>query len=385
MAIGGLAKFLIRLALLAFAGAAPGVATTQPGAQLDSPNVSIHLQNVPREQILDAFATAAHFKFEHPAAGFWDAGNWPTPAASLDVNKEPFWVALSDLQEATDLGFVIAEPAYGVAAPAEQLQITPTRERGDWGWTGRPEAVCGPILFSVRQVDRMTTVPCGDGGSASDLISLKIQGFLQPDANWTSDEDGCVMTSLKTDQGVELQSQAQPNVSRSAMARGRLWCGFSASAPVNQRIAWVTLQGSCRGTAITSHEKIEIQNAETSPLDQTVGGFAVHLETLRTPRGIEVRLTSKAPTAANDRRAAFQYGRDLAKICENRIKLFDGTGSELHSRGGGFPMPRRNGEVLFTWDYLPIGAPAPLRVVWDAPTAVKTISLPIQIEQIPVP
>jgi hypothetical protein len=41
--------------------------------------------------------------------------------------------------------------------------------------------------------------------------------------------------------------------------------------------------------------------------------------------------------------------------------------------------------VLFTWDYLPIGAPAPLRVVWDAPTAVKTISLPIQIEQIPVP
>jgi hypothetical protein len=345
------------------------------------PKVSLHLQGATREQALAEFSKATGFKFTQPEAGFWTKNQWATPVVDVDIDGKNFWDALGAFQEATDLGFIGTDNGYA-GSQQQPARVTPTHERGDWGWTGRPEAVCGPLLVSVRQVNRTTHAPADAASAAWDRIAVRMQARLAPEADWHLDEDGWAMTSLRTDQGLELQPQAQPNFTRTSQMGDTFWAEFDVRAPADAKISSLRFNGVCRGSLVTRTDLVEIKDAENTPLDRTVAGLQVHLVTLRSGSSIEVRISWATPTT-QPMRQRFQAARTLQAYCQGHIHLYDAKGEKLSAIGMS-PVGFRR-EMYLASRYQPAGAPGPLKLVWQIPLESRDVLFAVQIDEIPAP
>ena len=357
-------------------------ATTLPTSQPVAPTITLHLQDSPPDQALQAFSHVANLTFADPAPGFWAQGDTP-PAISLDLKDQSFWDALSQVQKKLNIGFV---------ADNNGDNITPTHDQPDWGWTGRPETAVGPVLLSVRKINHQTTIPYADPSQAFDRITLSLRAFVQPGTDWAIDQNGFEMTSLLTDQGLELHPRQTPQHPTGQAISGTATRALTAFAPAGSKISWVTLAGNVYCVGSSNHETIEIDNAETAALDREVVGFKVHLSTSRNARNIEVHLTCPVPPAT-DPKSVWTFRQRLSSIWSGRVKMFDANGIELisHPDFARPPFPRRGmsrglpDQLDLILDFSPPDALPPYKLIWTVPTALDEITLPFKIGQIAIP
>ena len=356
-------------------------ATTQQAPD-PGPTFTLHLDSGNPEDMFQAFSNSTHFTFAETSPGFWTQENWPHPAP-LNIEKKPFWVALASLQDALKITF---------AADESGEHVTPSHDTGDWGWTNRPEATAGPLLLSVRHIQRRTTVPYADPSQSFDTITITMQGIMQPDSGWAIEPQGMELQALTTSAGASLPLKTNPLRLESTVIKGRTRYSFSAFAESSRKIDSVTLSGTLHCIGSAEQESIEIANAESTTLDKNIGGIAVHLSTRRTAAGVEVHLSTTLPPNPGPNASAAIH-KQLFQLLEGRIKMFDANDIELTARPMFVRSQRRRGtsqsstpgQLEVSSIFTPPDGPTPYHAVWTIPTGTSSASFPFQIIEIPLP
>jgi hypothetical protein len=368
------------LLLIVPADSIAGGATTVPAIIAPYPalpTVTLHLHDVSRKDLLDAFAEQTHVRFGEIQPGFWTTTTWPSSTVDLDFDNEPFWGALSRLQETADIGFV-------PLADFSSFQIT--KSRGSWGWTGRPETVCGPLLLSLRRVARQCTVHLGEPDKPSLELSFVMIAQPPPGQLYLGDERGCSITAASDESGRDLLADASATVTTVVDAQPKLGhllnIRAQLSIPAGQTPKLVTLSGTLRADFVEGSASIERADPEQQPINCEIVGNPMQITVHRHPNLIEVSVVAVRPES----KTKAEYGRFGRRLFTNwspALKLTDSAGQMLRVSTANSSF---DGERLAVHlDFVPGGAQGPLALSWIVPATEHEYTIPWTLDQIPLP
>jgi len=346
---------------------------------LDGPTLlSMHYHDVGAPQVLDAIAEQAHVRFNtdvFPIA--------PTRTITVDADGLPFWDVME--QVCTQLG-VCPMPEGG----GQSLRLQPMPQ--NW-LTQAPHRVVGPFVVSVTEVHRFRTVDLTGMRGTDERFGLQVMVNAEPKV-MVAQMSGMEVTEAVDDAGHSLLPVARPGRGVPGMFfRGNVRAGQQIDVPLQYPAA----DAGKKIARLRGDVKVAVgQNVERFQIDDPLG--AMKVSHALPGRGIEVQITKMSDDAFTVK-VTLKRGnlpQEQWMAMTNRafdIALEDADGHRMTTNGwgGGGGGDEFNFTGQFTRNLMRVngGRPQktgqPVRLVWDVPTKVKNITVPVEFKDLPMP
>jgi hypothetical protein len=315
-------------------------------------------------------------------AGDVSVGVWPDnlfairalPNITLHVDRQPFWVALKEFCLKAGLGSQMMGPDRGLML---------LQGAGNDMMDG-PSVFSGPFMVVARRATEMAEVAFARPNSGTRNMTLEFAVLAEPKLQIVGHVYQARLTEVVDEAGNSLKSQAP--VFESFQADGSpLWLVQAqlsrTDSPGSKKIA--RLRGSTRVVLQARSELWEIPNAvQAKGLSKTVGErtYTVDAVTPLTASTYQVRVTATRRAVPN---------RMDNYVGLGTLKLTDAEGRELVRRtpdgGGGGGPDRINYTYLFDANAGNRPTGPPTKLSWRLPVETKTVEVPFEFTDLPLP
>jgi hypothetical protein len=335
-----------------------------PARQFLAPTlITLHFKNAPVKDVYaELFRQAQAPKDLLP-------DKLPSKAAtvSIDVDKQPFWAVMQQLQEQTGLAFDGLYATQGkVAMVAVPDTIHPMQQ------------VVGSVLVQADSLELNRNLFYGGAFNDVAVTTLRLRFLCEPRLHVVAAAFGLRQLQAVDDRGNDLMRTNVPGWPTAVENYG--WLGTSAllTYPLNdsgKRI--VHFRGAVRFTVAgaTSHLEIDdILNAKPGLIADN--GVAVNFEGCRKVGDANYELTFSFPPFPNS------HARESFANSFTHAALFTADGKR-------FPNPGRSGSssrfaLHYGAGYLGLGktAPVPAKFIWDVPADLHDVEVPVSFDNL---
>lgn len=356
--------------------------------------VTLHLKDAAPQDAFEELAKQAGAKLETEPPGLLRADD--APRVTIDADRQPFWDVMRRLCASCG---VRPERSGGG-------KLALSADDGSWG--RRPHVTSGPFLVTASELLVTRTVRFGADAKAPDPkaaanavapadgvrdhAQLQVEALFEPKLYAMSWSVGDVVEaaddaghSLVLPRGAEPRRRAVYGGTRAGEWESTVWLGVPPRDRPGARLARVKFLSSF--SVQTGVETLEVPNILTAKDVERVAGPARVVVKGVTRVGSDQYELAVASYPAGDVQAwrAVQAGQ-----FRRGPRLLDANGRELMSGGGSSTMSATEytSQLRFTGD--PVGAAAnlprePARLVWDLPTGVRQVQVPVEFENLPLP
>lgn len=343
---------------------------TQPPALLqrpDMPRITISAERQPFWDVMRQLCAACKVRPDRSGGGTLtlaaDDGSWARRPA---VTSGPFLVTAAEMYVTRGVRFG-AEPA---AAPEN------------------PPAGNAPAPAPPDALERLRARHLAGGNDVPhDHAQLQVEALFEPKLHsmaWTvgnvveaTDDAG---KSLVLTRGAEPRRRSVYGGSRSGEWEGIVWLDVPARDRPDARLARVKFLS--RFSVQTGVERIEVPDVLSAKDVERVIGPARLVVRGVTKRGDRHYELSVASYPVGDVQAwrAVQVGH-----FRRGPRLLDANGRELMSGGGSSSMSEKEYTSQMRFTPQANGAGEPVKLVWEVPTGVNVITVPVEFENLPLP
>jgi hypothetical protein len=331
--------------------------------------IDLKLTNVAPKDALDALAKATKWSFTVDPPGYFLQD---LPPVTMDLEKQPAMEAL--LEYCNQTGLLL----YAVSGTNVTLRENVSSESvGTW-------CVAGPFAFVICQISH--EVPLGTGQSYP--LEMRMVALAEPGRQVLAFPSAFDIKELTDERGHSL-------VPADVQRRGG---GFSEhqirgySKSITQLLAYPedagrrikTFSATAAFSLQTSSEAIKIDKPlESAGVTKKAGDVEVTVGKITTDNSFY-----RVPITINRGDASEGDWNNMQKVFNScQPRLLDADGKELNMLNGqaqAVPGDSLSGEWLFLKGS-GANVRVPMKFVFDVPTAVQSVSIPLYFEDLPLP
>jgi hypothetical protein len=377
--------------------------TTAPVDDLLSPTlVSVHLNNVQTRKAISDFGKQTGVKLAMIQPEMWRGRSFP--AVTMDGDKIPLLEAVNEFSCKTGLATAGSNNGWAIppSDPAHpRIPLTLQQDNRSLG----PWEVFGPFAFEVQQISHSIAL---NQDPANSPIQLMIEMQHEPRLVLLGKDQNVAVDEAVDDKGNKLGftdfSQGQP---RKRGLWSALLTGGSRAQPVQQPIYWAPLNQpfwvnlqcpASPGKSIAkfrAHTHILVQSqSETleavfadkdAVVEKTIAGIKCKVGPISTPSSQQTNCSVQFTRDTMDPAAWSQIATALQSVSP---RMLDDNGTpfpNMQLMGG-----NTQGDVVqanFYWYTQSADgqSPRPAKLVLDVPTKTRTVEVPIQFDNLPLP
>ena len=353
--------------------------------------VTLHLAKATPRKAFEALAAQAGTVLKAFPDEMWEQFGQPT--VHLDVDRQPFWVAMRDLcrQTGIDLTLVDGKP-----------RLTSTGG-GSSRIAARQAAVAGAFLIVPvgANLSRSVTYEVDDPPVAEDF-SIQFLAFPEPKLNVLRVTQGMTLREAVDDKGNSLlpeppkadgaagqqpAGQDELDLSAGTVGDGSFMLHAQFRRPKEPGGRLVRLRGTVGFQLQVESQTIEVRDLlKARDAARTVNGTRVVFHDLmrKDKEQYLLRLTAYAtPDAAG--------WEEFEQSMHQRMKVLDESGQALDAAGAD-TTNAADGKVEMTLTFTPSHRPddnrqsgEPTRLTWDVPTKTRDVIVPFEIRDLKLP
>jgi hypothetical protein len=324
--------------------------------------VTLHFKNAPAGVVAAELGRQSFAPLLTFPENLWD--DTSILPVSIDLDHQPFWVAMRQFSEQTGVGFQPYLDGHRLMRVA-----------------GRPAGIAvvqGPFLIVANQISRSQSIELGLNGAERSDFSVQMCIYPEPK-----------IVVVRVNGMLDIQEAVDDNGNSllgPLAERSPVFIGGPTGIPIDARLSWpknpgkriVRLVCSTTFELQTKSQKLEIADILTAKEQtQTLGGSTVSFKGIH-KNGEMWELQLSASTSA-----------PLQQMMQNRLQLLDSQGRPLERRGmsGQGDAGQMTFHLLFAAGRRP-GAEQtgdPSRLVWDVPVETKPVPLQFEFRDLPMP
>jgi hypothetical protein len=343
--------------------------------------VTLHLKDVPAPDALAALAAQAKIAVAPEPASLWPGGgNATIPRVTLDCDHQPFWAALQQLCAQT--GVRLAS-----SAPGAPVQLAPTDPKTPAG----PYAVAGPFLLKVKRIERTGSLVFDGPRDFNASPGCRISFFV-----WGEPKMGKAAWSIQNLDELSTDAAAK---AANALNTHNFFGGSGDVGGLNEgRLTFndplpgtkiTRLALTARFTLIERTEKLTVDRVlGAGRVERLIAGYPFVLKDVnkigegRYAYTIEVR---------PGEHTADEFSALIQHLQRNDPRLLDAQGQPLWMSGGSSSYGQKEYtstrqlrcDLVGGGNGKKVGPPA--RFEWDVPVEVRTLTLPVEFKDLPLP
>jgi hypothetical protein len=363
------------MAALAVLGKSPEVQTAAAAvvaaldkAAADRPTmITLHMKEANPREVFAEIARQSHADLPIWPSQLWaDARMGPIPKVTLDMDQQPFWLALAQACQATSThiqnmgmnqGITIAQGASG-------------------GMLAGPLSTNGLFIVVADSASRNRQVSYITGRVFSNNDAIQFQLYADPKAHLMDAENQAVLTLATDDKGNSLIAPNN-NVARYRVTQQGMPITFSAPLhfPSDGYTKATKLKGTLGVRVAAKTSTLEIADVSAA-LNTTriVGPWSVQLQDFHID-GANGSLKVKIQTGGTQAGDVFTAART--------IRLTDAAGQFLNGGGGGSGS---NLEIDYQCNFnASEKIKSPVKLTWDVVTESKIQDVPFEFTDLPLP
>lgn len=360
---------------------APPAPATRPAA------VTLHLAGVPAPAALKALADQCGAPLPPSPPDLFEKN--PRPAVTLDVSAAPFWEALRQLNRQTGL-----EPVLNPDDPYPRFQVG----LGAGNFFKPPCAVAGPLFVAATDMARTATVELGKSPARhrqERSLTLSLALYAEPGLRVLAVADDVRVLEAVDDRGHSLvpppQADAPVDPPGFSNPGGGLytWAGTAdLHCPPDVGTRITRFKGQARLRVQARSQRVEFADVlKARNLTRTVAGAPVTFKSLK-KADVEYVL---ALDLRRDQVSETQWEALHNSVFNGMMALYDDNGRLVAARatenGGDYGERRIDATLRFVREpgVSDPTAGEPARLVWDAPTATRDLTLDFVLTDLPIP
>lgn len=334
--------------------------------------VTLHLKNVEPSLAVAELSRQAFAPLPVFPDNLLDQGG--LPKVSIDLDREPFWVAMQQFSQQTGLEL-------------QQYNETVRLMRGAMRAAG-PTYISGPFLIVANQISRTQTIQLGAGGGPIAMQSdftLNLFAFSEPKLKVVRSGSSVQLEEAVDDHGNSLIPVGPDNRGFYGGGGGGCWqlfCRLGWPHNAGRRIK--SLKGRTSFTVQTKSQTIRIDNlVSVKDKAEVVNGVPLTVRSFsKSDGGWELKL-SITPDPQNP-----MGWIQLQQSMMNKLTIVDAQGTALDHRG----MSSRgiNNDIELNLQFAQSNRPdgrsgEPLKLLWEFPLETKDLTVSFKFADIPMP
>lgn len=346
--------------------------------------VTIKLTGVPAKQALDAVMEQTGVPYDVPHPEFWRHSRFKD--VTLDADRKPYWVVMSDICAQAGL-----TPQNH--NPYNRNVITIGH--------GNPRKV-GPVWFDERgfyvtalNATRTHHIDYEAPGRPQETFGLNFRILVDPRITVTRGSNVLLVTEALDEKGNSLLPKT-PGMSLEDMLRNPSWDGtWLWDSHVN--LTYLPEQGkllkSFKAKAVfeiaEKKQTWEVDLAKADKAETTLLDTQVTIDSVtKDGEGCEVKLSLKwaEPLIKFGRRQSQHHPLRQYHTIQSAIQVVDDKGTPLRRFGGGGSSG--GGKASFSFRFSRSGRDTvgePAKLILTVPTETRTVELPIEFKDLPIP
>jgi len=382
----------------AAAQTAPAASPVLAPAKIAPTTVTLKLEEALVEDVFSQITEQTGIKFSTQPGNLFEQDQFQVPKA-VNVDKKDFWPALQEICDT----FNVYPQLYNYYGPGRGDARRITLAMGNNPWGKHPVCASGLFMITANSVSRSTYIQLGNPNQPKNPGSTNIQFtvFADPKLRLAGSNNQIKLEEAKDENGLSL---LPPNLGNNVYygGYGETPRGFTFSTSVNlvmpenagTRIA--TLKGTMQVPVITKQEKWEVADVlNVKDVSKKFGNSTYTLKKI-TPQGKDGNnpyyTVEVAVSTTNMTDGRFDSSNMIGDI--NRIQLLDADGKLYVSNGWG--GGGSNGMVTRSITFMPAerfngnggdvaNTGAPVKLVWEIPTEIKELTVPVSFSDLPLP
>ena len=361
--------------------------------------VTLRLHKATAREAFRNLAVSGGFDPRPEPADLWDRRETrDLPPVTLEIRRRPFWEAYRALHEQTGLGVH--------TSPDGRWRV---RADGDPRLHAKHAVVTGPFLLVPEVTWNVPPTPPSpfrrpaaapapippplDTSSRGPGMTLRVLVFTEPRLRFAGGSGGAVLREVKDDKGVRLDrpiAARHPEFAPPPLAVpvNGAWA-FSAhlAAPAADAGALAVCRGSIRAAVAARNERLEVTDLLARRDTPLAAGElrAVVVETKKAAGPSEryfLTLVLDTEGRSLDRSAV------LCSVHHGGLRVFDAASRPYACRIGGIGGSAQRTSIIVELSGATSAGRAPgppARLVWDAPVETRTVDIPFEFKDVPLP
>jgi len=382
-------KYLIHLWVLAIAGAIIASPARAAGPATQPALISLKLKNVTAKQALAALEKAVAIPIPLSPPDLLNKEG--LPLLTLDLKGASFWSVVREIGLQTGL-----EPHMGADDPYPRFQLG----LGNGRFWKSPQAVAGPLLVTATDISLSSVVELGRTKHEFQRdLTVNLIAYAEPSIRLLAVSPEVKLLLAQDDQGHSLMPPAETPVTpddsedsgRNSENGGVLYIStmsIALTCPENRGKLIARLKGKASMRIQTASQRVEWEDVlKARNVTKTAGAFPVIMKSLK-KADIEYVLSV---SLRRDKRSPDDWKNLHQSIFNGQMMLVDAKGRIVAARatenGGEYTPNKIEANLRFVREPGASDADAgePYKLIWDAPTAAKEVSVEFELKDIPIP
>jgi len=375
----------LRLLTAALSLCAPPAYSAEPATQPAS--ISLRLTNATAKQAIAELAKSAHVPIPLNPPDLLNKEG--LPAVNLELKGASFWAAVREIGLQTGL-----EPNLGGDDPYPRFQLA----LGGGKFWKTPQAIAGPLLIAATDVSRSSTVELGrtKHEHQRDLM-VNFAAYAEPGIRLLAVSPEIKLLQAVDDKGNSLLPTGHaPSVDEGDAEgyggeSGAIYLSnmsINLSCPENRGRKIASLKGKASMRIQTASQRLEFEDVlKVHNVTKSAGAFPVLMKSVKKVDieyllSISLKRENRSPEGWKNLRQSIFNGQMV--LLDTKGRIVAGRATE---NGGNYTTNKIDATLRFVREpgLSDAGAGEPYKLVWDAPTAAKDLSVEFELKDIPIP
>lgn len=381
-------SFALGLSVGAVARAAGGAAggATAPLPATRPASITLHARELPVRKVVEELSKQASATLPVIPPDLFEQN--PLPAASIDVDRQPFWRALEEIGKKTGI-----EPVTSPDDPFPRMLLG----LGNGGFWQEPHVVSGPLVIFANDVERSNSVEFRRKapGEFERRVTVNLTAFCEPGLRVLAasqtvqvkravDEAGRKLVASPGDP--ETPDFSQPGGPGNGLYSWNLAVVLDAPSADARRIA--RLAGVTHVRIQTASERVEVEDVmKQRNVSRTVAGVPF---TFRSLKKADIEYLLQLSLRRGKAREV-DWQNLHGSVYNGQMALYDRQGRLVAARatenGGEYGGNKIDATLRFVRES-GVSDPAagePYKLVWLAPTQSRDIPVAFELQDLPIP
>jgi hypothetical protein len=355
--------------------------TTHPTLDLLAPTrITLHLKDVTPQAAYNAFATQAGITIKPFPANLFtgvSSSGHTDPIPQIDLENVSFWQAARILARKTNLALRMGGTNRDLLVAAGSAPV----------WERGPSFESGPFLAVANHIFISRAIDLNNGADIQRACSVRLTLYAEPRVRVLKGFFNAVVDQATDDKGHPLISTPLPTFNE------RMQPAATMAWPIQLQLTPPANAGESIGI-LKAHVQVLVQT-QSEILDIPDIAAAMNQPKTLGARKLTIRDLKKNGDTAYTLSLTLQ--RDPANPSDwsdinltNTIRLLDESGRPLSRRTygtAGSTAPSVNLNLMFGREDGQ-GGPlvgTPVRLIWDVPTQTRTLTVPFEFHDLPLP